>query len=130
MFTFKNYVIAFVLLMGSCATALCSDSAVTISVSKLIAVSTSSVTTVLSADPQAKKTCIMNTSADYLLIGDADTVFSTSATTGTFRLAGTVASTNPNWYCFDGPTAPYKGAIRAQAPGASSAVVISVIREK
>jgi len=107
-----------------------SDSAVTISVSKLIAVSTSSVTTVLSADPQAKKTCIMNTSADYLLIGDADTVFSTSATTGTFRLAGTVANTNPNWYCFDGPTAPYKGAIRAQAPGASAAVVISVIRER
>jgi len=104
--------------------------AVTISTSKRVAVSTSTATTLLSADPQAKKTCLINTTTDYILIGDADTTFSTSATTGTFRLPGTVSGTSPSGYCFDGPNFSYKGALKAMAPGASAAVVVDVIREK
>jgi hypothetical protein len=106
------------------------DSAVQFSVNQRVVVSTVTAgTTLLSADQYAKRTCLMNSTTDYLLIGDADTTFSTSATTGTFRLPGTTASTNPQWYCFDGPTAPYKGALKAVSGGATS-ITVDVIRER
>ena len=102
----------------------------TLSSAKRVAVSTYTATSLLSADPQALKTCLLNDTTYYLLVGDASTTFHTSDSTGTFKLPGTPASTNPSWYCFDPPDGAYKGALKAMAPGAPSAVNISVLREK
>jgi len=117
------------LLFALCGVARAGDS-VTLSSVKRVAVSTSTETTLLSPDPQAKKTCLLNDTTNYLLIGDASTTFSTSDSTGTFKLPGTVASTNPCWYCFDPTDGAYKGGLKAIAPGASAAVNVSVLREK
>ena len=126
----KFYALIPLLLLAFAGRLRAESGAVTISTSKRVAVSISTATSLLTADPQAKKTCLLNATTDYLLIGDEDTTFSTSATTGTFRLPGTVANTNPCWYCFDGPGAPYKGVLKAMAPGASAAVNVDVIRER
>jgi len=106
------------------------EDAVTLSTAKRVAVSTSAATSLLSADQQAIKTCLMNDTTSYLLIGDADTTFNTSDSTGTFKLAGTPANTNPTWYCFDPPHGSYKGSLKALAPGAAGPVNVSVLREK
>ncbi len=103
--------------------------AIRISVNQRVVVSSTSATTLVSPDPYAKKTCLLNATTDYLLIGDFDTTFSTSASTGTFRLAGTTASAQPQWSCFDGPGIPYKGGLKARANG-SGTVTVDVIREQ
>jgi hypothetical protein len=106
------------------------DSAVQMSTSHRVVVTTQTAgTTLLAADTMAKKTCLMNSTTDYLLIGDADTTFSTSATTGTFRLAGTPSGQVPQLVCLDGPGAPYRGVVRAVS-GGSGSINIDVFRER
>ncbi len=104
------------------------DTSVGISVSKRVVITTQTAgVEILAADPYAKKTCLLNSTTNYLLIEDVTSTFSISATTGSFRLSGTVASTNPAWWCFDGPTAPYKGALYGVS-GAAGDMTIDVIR--
>ncbi len=117
--------LALVLCMGAKA-----DSAVTIASSKLVVISTQPTgTQILAADIFAKKTCLLNATTNYLLLGDTSGGFSISATTGSFRLSGTVASTNPAWWCLDGPTAPYQGPVYGVS-GAAGDMTIGVIRER
>ncbi len=121
--------VALVGLLGASARADSPDWATRISVSSQVSVSTSSTgTQLVAADPYAKKTCLMNSTTNYLLLGDADTTFSTT-TTGSFRLLGTVATAQPDWICLDGPGIPYRGALRAVSSGAV-AITIGVLREQ
>lgn len=112
------------------APALHADVIPSISSSKRVVITTQTAgVEILAADPKAKKTCLLNSTTNYILIEDESDTFSISATTGSFRLTGTVASTNPQWWCFDGPTAPYTGALYGVS-GALNSLTIDVIREK
>jgi hypothetical protein len=97
---------------------------------KRVVVSTSTTgTLILAADNYAKRTCLMNSTTNYLMLSDASDGFSISATTGSARVPGTVASTNPAWYCLDGPSAPYKGPLYGVS-GAAGDITIDVHRVK
>ena len=121
---------ALIFLLAGTVALVWADDAVTVSSSKLVSVSTTTTgTAILSADHQAKKTCLVNSTTDYMLLGDDSTTFSTSASTGTFRLPGTATGTTPQPFCLDGPTAPYKGSVKGVS-GGSGSIVIGVIREK
>lgn len=86
-----------------------------------VSTSTASPTTIAAADPKAKRTTLVNNNTDYLLVGDLDTTFSNSATTGTFRVPA-----NSSWSP-DGPTEPYTGGIKGVS-GGSGAINVDIIR--
>lgn len=88
-----------------------------------ISTATASPTTICSPDQSAKRTTLVNNNTDYILIGDFDTTFSNSATTGTFRIPGG-SSWSP-----DGPTEPYRGGLKGVA-GGSGAITVDIIRVK
>ena len=101
---------------------LCYGGSNSISTTARVSVSTSTATTLFTADQQIKRTILINNNTDYILIGDADTTFSTSETTGTFRLPGSTA------FSPDG-TLPFTGSMKAIA-GGSGAINIDVMRVK
>jgi hypothetical protein len=106
------------------------DSSASFAQNKRVVVTTQTAgVELLPADTSAKMTCLMNSTTNYLMISDAASTFSISATTGTARIAGTVASTNPRWYCLDGPNAPYKGAVYGVS-GAAGDMTVEVWRTK
>lgn len=118
----RNYLIAGLLVLAFCAQV---PAAVTISSSFRVCVSTNaaSPTEVIAADQRADSTMLINSTTDYFYIGDADTTFSTSDTTGTARIPANSSIT------LDGPKQPYKGSVYGVS-GGSGDLCLDVIRTK
>lgn len=86
-----------------------------------VSTSTASPTTILSANNQAQRTTLINGTTNYIMIGDADTVFSTSDSTGTARIPAS-SSFSP-----DGNNQPWRGVLKGVSNGAGC-VNIDVIQ--
>lgn len=86
-----------------------------------VSTSTASPTTILEANNYAQRTTLINGTTNYIMIGDADTVFSASDSTGTARIP---ASTS---FSPDGNNQPWKGKLRGVSNG-SGCVNIDVIQ--
>ena len=83
---------------------------------------TASPTTLFTADKDVKDVALINSTTNYILLGDADTSFSTSASTGTFRLPGTPSGATPVPFWLRA----YRGTLKAVSGGAG-AVSIDVL---
>lgn len=86
-----------------------------------VSTSTASPTTILSANGYAQRTTLINGTTNYIMIGDADTVFSASDSTGTARIPAS-SSFSP-----DGNNQPWRGTLRGVSNG-SGCVTIDVIQ--
>ena len=84
--------------------------------------STSTPSLISDQNPKWKKTVLLNANTDYILIGDSNKSFSTSASTGTARIA-TPSSTAPVPFSPVGPTEPYTGQLWCVGAGAGDNVL-------
>jgi hypothetical protein len=94
-----------------------------VAVSNRVCVSTApaSPTTILSANRYATRTVLINNTTNYIMVGDGDTTFSTSDSTGTARIPAN-SSFSP-----DELSKPWQGTLKGVSSG-SGCVTIDVIQ--